>query len=167
LCPGFETEVVLRRPDRNAEVSRGHSRWSELHRRPERWKGHEDTAISDRTHGRKSRYLAFGATGKGEAPTVPLEGTEAGAANSVVFASCADVKDRLHLIQRTAVYGPVCTVVWEGRSREAPPYPDFKQNSVPQRMRCLACGAKRARSRVAASMGFNGSGCSGCRRRGR
>src|SRR5580704_4627842 len=28
------------------------------------------------------------------------------------------------LIQRTAVYGPVRTVVWEGRSREAPPYPD-------------------------------------------
>jgi len=21
-------------------------------------------------------------------------------------------------------YGPVCPVVWEGRSREAPPYPD-------------------------------------------
>jgi hypothetical protein len=21
-------------------------------------------------------------------------------------------------------YGPVCQVVWEGRSREAPPYPD-------------------------------------------
>src|ERR1035437_1713240 len=29
------------------------------------------------------------------------------------------------LIHRTAVYGPVRTVVWEGRSREAPPYPDF------------------------------------------
>src|SRR5581483_2172830 len=27
-------------------------------------------------------------------------------------------------IRRTAVYGPVCTVVWEGRSREASPYPD-------------------------------------------
>ena len=27
-------------------------------------------------------------------------------------------------ISRTAVYGPVRTVVWEGRSREAPPYPD-------------------------------------------
>jgi hypothetical protein len=26
----------------------------------------------------------------------------------------------------TAVYGPVCTVVWEGRSREASPYPDRK-----------------------------------------
>src|SRR6185503_7052192 len=29
-----------------------------------------------------------------------------------------------YLIHRTAVYGPVRTVVWEGRSREAPPYPD-------------------------------------------
>src|SRR5260221_8763812 len=27
------------------------------------------------------------------------------------------------IIHRTAVYGPVRTVVWEGRSREAPPYP--------------------------------------------
>ena len=27
-------------------------------------------------------------------------------------------------IQRTAGYGPVCPVVWEGRGREAPPYPD-------------------------------------------
>jgi hypothetical protein len=45
-------------------------------------------------------------------------------------------------------YGPVCPVVWEGRSREAPPYPDYPklahmphplcvtrraQNSAPQR----------------------------------
>src|SRR2546423_9042262 len=28
------------------------------------------------------------------------------------------------IIHRTAVYGPVCTVVWEGWGREAPPYPD-------------------------------------------
>src|SRR5208282_4963688 len=28
------------------------------------------------------------------------------------------------IIQRTAGYGPVCPVVWEGRSREASPYPD-------------------------------------------
>ena len=28
-------------------------------------------------------------------------------------------------LDRTAVYGPVCPVVWEGRSREAPPYPDL------------------------------------------
>src|SRR4051794_31415028 len=27
-------------------------------------------------------------------------------------------------------YGPVCPVVWEGRSREAPPYPDQHANYV-------------------------------------
>jgi hypothetical protein len=31
---------------------------------------------------------------------------------------------RVSVTSRTAVYGPVRTVVWEGRSREAPPYPD-------------------------------------------
>ena len=29
---------------------------------------------------------------------------------------------------RTAVYGPVCTVVWEGWSREASPYPDCAEH---------------------------------------
>ena len=29
------------------------------------------------------------------------------------------------IIRRTAGYGPVCPVVWEGRSCEAPPYPDL------------------------------------------
>src|SRR5208283_1302793 len=37
----------------------------------------------------------------------------------------------------TAVYGPVRTVVWEGRSREAPPYPD---SFVPTRARVLQSG---------------------------
>src|SRR5580693_9771478 len=32
--------------------------------------------------------------------------------------------ERVSATSRTAVYGPVRTVVWEGRSREAPPYPD-------------------------------------------
>src|SRR3979490_1139711 len=32
--------------------------------------------------------------------------------------------NRVSVTSRTAVYGPVRTVVWEGRSREAPPYPD-------------------------------------------
>jgi hypothetical protein len=31
---------------------------------------------------------------------------------------------RQFIEDRTAVYGPVCTVVREGRSRKAPPYPD-------------------------------------------
>src|SRR5690349_10317656 len=30
------------------------------------------------------------------------------------------------LIRRTAGYGPVCPVVWEGRSRETSPYPDCR-----------------------------------------
>src|SRR4030081_1664397 len=34
--------------------------------------------------------------------------------------------ERVSATSRTAVYGPVRTVVWEGRSREAPPYPDFR-----------------------------------------
>jgi len=33
-------------------------------------------------------------------------------------------RKRNRIINRTAVYGPVCTVVWEGRGREASPYPD-------------------------------------------
>ena len=31
----------------------------------------------------------------------------------------------MSITDRTAVYGPVRTVVWEGRSRKAPPYPDL------------------------------------------
>ena len=80
---------------------------------------------SDRPCGRKSSCLAFAVTGKGEARTALLEGTEAGAAGSISKASGVGMKDRQCLIQRTAVYGPVRTVVWEGRSREAPPYPDL------------------------------------------
>ena len=34
-------------------------------------------------------------------------------------------------LRRTAVYGPERTVVWEGRSPEAPPYPDLRIGIVP------------------------------------
>ncbi len=80
-----------------------------------------DAETLSRPCGGKSRSLAFEAAGKGEARTAPLEGTEAGNDGVAVRASGADVKERPRSIQRTAVYGPVCTVVWEGRSREAPP----------------------------------------------
>src|SRR5262249_14158389 len=39
-------------------------------------------------------------------------------------------------IRRTAGYGPVCPVVWEGRSRETPPYPDclgHHEDAMPNR----------------------------------
>src|SRR5258705_4567660 len=38
--------------------------------------------------------------------------------------ACHPYSNRVSATSRTAVYGPVRTVVWEGRSREAPPYPD-------------------------------------------
>src|ERR1700738_3443150 len=79
---------------------------------------------SDRPCGRNSRYLAFGRTGMGEARTTLIEGTEAGAMGSIIRAAGVGVKDRQRSIQRTAGYGPVCPVVWEGRRRAPPPYPD-------------------------------------------
>src|ERR1700741_409150 len=66
--------------------------------------------------------------------------------------------NRVSATSRTAVYGPVRTVVWEGRSREAPPYPDLlheiggtgKQHapsildqSEPERCRQMALAAAR------------------------
>src|ERR1700751_4291158 len=46
--------------------------------------------------------------------------------------ACHPCSNRVSATSRTAVYGPVRTVVWEGRSCEAPPYPDH------QRLRVLA-----------------------------
>src|SRR5215204_873315 len=56
------------------------------------------------------------------------------------------------VIRRTAVYGPVRTVVWEGRHREMPPYPDLEaafseppigRRSYPQSLATGAlCGRK-------------------------
>jgi RNA-directed DNA polymerase len=37
---------------------------------------------------------------------------------------CPPCSKRVSATSRTAVYGPVRTVVWEGRGRETPPYPD-------------------------------------------
>ena len=42
----------------------------------------------------------------------------------------ANTFNRVSATSRTAVYGPVRTVVWEGRSCEAPPYPDHWVNRV-------------------------------------
>jgi hypothetical protein len=46
--------------------------------------------------------------------------------------------NRLCLIQRTAVYGPVRTVVWEGRSRETPPYPDWVSRAIKVLVICFS-----------------------------
>ena len=52
-------------------------------------------------------------------------------------------------ISRTAVYGPVRTVVWEGRSRKAPPYPDQYTICDPNNLRHDSGGSsERATSGV-------------------
>src|SRR5258707_12305863 len=43
--------------------------------------------------------------------------------------ACHPCSNRVSVPSRTAVYGPVRTVVWEGRSRKAPPYPDQSKNA--------------------------------------
>jgi hypothetical protein len=52
------------------------------------------------------------------------------------------------VIHRTAVYGPVCTVVWEGMSREAPP-----GGGGPPLSRCAEHPSCRERPRRVASPG--------------
>src|SRR6516162_77466 len=55
------------------------------------------------------------------APLWPLHSQPPSLLHSVFLPSCPANR----IIHRTAVYGPVRTVVWEGRCREAPPYPDL------------------------------------------
>src|SRR6516225_6057500 len=57
-------------------------------------------------------------------PLWPLHSQPPSLLHSVFLPSCPANR----IIHRTAVYGPVRTVVWEGRCREAPPYPDFVEN---------------------------------------
>ena len=49
---------------------------------------------------------------------------------SLMPSACLVSPPVLSLTRRTAVYGPVRTVVWEGRSRDAPPYPDWKSSCL-------------------------------------
>jgi hypothetical protein len=64
----------------------------------------------------------------GEARTALLEGTEAVAMGSMIRAAGVGVKDRQRSIQRTIVYGPVCTMVGRGRAAR-PPIPVFTGRS--------------------------------------
>src|SRR5262249_7121493 len=50
------------------------------------------------------------------------------------------------LIRRTAGYGPVCPVVWEGRSRKTSPYPDAAATPATTRVRCRMVMRIRGRS---------------------
>jgi len=79
---------------------------------------------------------ARGRAGDGGRRTVPRTAAEAEGQQDQergCAAVAAQVPSRRpnRIVDRTAVSGPVRTVVWEGegRSREAPPYPDYGQTS--------------------------------------
>ena len=64
--------------------------------------------------------LNLGTAARGEASSPAPKRLMARTAITLIESPAAVVR----AIRRTAVYGPVRTVVWEGRGREAPPYPD-------------------------------------------
>ena len=71
--------------------------------------------------------LALDRTGRGESPLGGHQGTEPPVAKpdpeSPALAEGATPLLRLNP-DEPPWYGPVCPVVWEGRHREMPPYPD-------------------------------------------
>ena len=68
--------------------------------------------------------LAFPVDGGGEAPEVAGEGTEPSAAGRRDESPARD-----SLTGRTAVYGPVCTVVWEGVESRGFPLSPILENT--------------------------------------
>jgi hypothetical protein len=62
--------------------------------------------------------------GRGETPDADHEGTESPSAKRDTQSPATGASHRRSLNPiEPPWYGPVCPVVWEGRSREAPPYP--------------------------------------------
>src|SRR5215472_19210977 len=72
--------------------------------------------------------LAFRTEGRGETLDADHEGTESPLAKRDTQSPATGESHcrTLNSIE-PPWYGPVCPVVWEGRSREAPPYPDQAQ----------------------------------------
>ena len=79
--------------------------------------------------------LAFGFARGSEAPSDEQEGTEA----LRVRRETEDPADSI--TTRTAVYGSVRTVVWEGRRSDPSPYPDLNACSTARWIRCVICAA--------------------------
>jgi len=77
--------------------------------------------------------LALASELTGEAPKLERRGTAASMAGPVPESPAGEGQLCLNpcLTCRTAVYGPVRTVVWEGWGREASPYPDGWSAAIP------------------------------------
>src|SRR3954471_1873137 len=100
-----------------------------------------------------SRVIVARSLGDGDPPGGP-RGVDDQVLRGPRSAPTAD--DDEDVSRRTAVYGPVRTVVWEGRSRKAPPYPDRASSPAVPRGRpggVLHPVENRATSRLARRAG--------------
>ena len=147
------TEAAVRLPDPGAGVSRGQSRpkpsvrsSGTLARKGRNGQGSHDReraaeGPNDREGESDSRLrgdmrpkiqypLAFRTEGRGETSDADHEGTESPLAKRDTQSPATGESHcrTLNSIE-PPWYGPVCPVVWEGRSREAPPYPDLRAAS--------------------------------------
>ena len=145
------TEGAVRLPDRGAGVSRGHSRpkpsvrssgtlarkgrnGQGSHDReraaegPNDWEGESDSRLMGDMRPKIQYRLAFVTEGRGETSDADHEGTESPLAKRDTQSPATGESHRRPLNSiEPPWYGPVCPVVWEGRSREAPPYPHEEQ----------------------------------------
>jgi len=130
LTPGglhrvlFGTGGVVRRPDRGAEVSRGRSSRGD----PMKVRTAEEESSDTRFAAAMRQNSGIVRPARQDRRVKPdgLAAQGLKPPRRCVTRSPGPLSSRKEAgsIRRTAVYGPVRTVVWEGRSREAPPYPD-------------------------------------------
>ena len=97
------------------------------------------------TSGRKPISLGFPDSRRSEAPGGRLR------RDRIVLWRRDESNVRLFTLsstRRTAVCGPACTVVWEGRTSDRPPYPDCRlvENHFPIPLKTSFCGLPEALS---------------------
>src|SRR5271167_1934517 len=100
-------------------------------RRPERYpargikgKASEQRDLRDDRRQKKPILLGLAEASRGEAPRGIQEGTESPSGDALCRKPGYFTPSST---RRTAVCGPACTVVWEGRTGDCPPYPDWSR----------------------------------------
>src|SRR5208283_677176 len=101
-------------------------------RRPERYpargikgKASEQRDLRDDRRQKKPILFGLAEASRGEAPRGIQEGTESPSGDALCRKPGYFTPSST---RRTAVCGPACTVVWEGRTGDCPPYPDSRRH---------------------------------------